>query len=54
MPGDVEHGGTAGPQGATVLDVFVPVREDYRARASGGQIASVDRHDGAGDKTRVI
>jgi quercetin dioxygenase-like cupin family protein len=33
MPGGVEHGGTAGPQGATVLDVFVPVREDYRERA---------------------
>lgn len=33
MPGGVEHGGTAGPDGATVLDVFVPVREDYRERA---------------------
>jgi quercetin dioxygenase-like cupin family protein len=33
LPGGVEHGGTAGPQGATVLDVFVPVREDYRERA---------------------
>jgi quercetin dioxygenase-like cupin family protein len=36
VPGDVEHGGTAGPEGATVLDVFVPVREDYRERAAGG------------------
>jgi quercetin dioxygenase-like cupin family protein len=35
MPGDVEHSGTAGPDGATVLDVFVPVREDYRERAGG-------------------
>jgi hypothetical protein len=33
MPGGVEHSGTAGPGGATVLDVFVPVREDYRERA---------------------
>jgi hypothetical protein len=33
LPGGVEHGGTAGPAGATVLDVFVPVREDYRERA---------------------
>ncbi len=30
VPGDTEHGGTAGPDGALVLDVFVPVREDYR------------------------
>lgn len=37
VPGDVEHGGTAGPQGATVLDVFVPVREDYRARAQAAK-----------------
>ena len=33
LPGGVEHGGTAGPRGATVLDVFAPVREDYRERA---------------------
>ena len=31
---DVEHGGRAGPAGALVLDVFAPVREDYRT-ASG-------------------
>jgi quercetin dioxygenase-like cupin family protein len=30
LPGDVEHGATAGPDGALVLDVFRPVREDYR------------------------
>jgi quercetin dioxygenase-like cupin family protein len=36
VPGDVEHGATAGPQGATVVDAFVPVREDYRERAGGG------------------
>jgi quercetin dioxygenase-like cupin family protein len=33
MPGGVEHSGTAGPGGATVLDVFMPFREDYRERA---------------------
>lgn len=27
--GDVEHSATFGPEGATVLDVFDPVREDY-------------------------
>jgi quercetin dioxygenase-like cupin family protein len=36
VPGGLEHGGTAGPDGATVLDVFVPVREDYRERAVAG------------------
>jgi quercetin dioxygenase-like cupin family protein len=35
VPGDIEHGGTAGPDGALVLDVFAPVREDYR-EAGGG------------------
>jgi quercetin dioxygenase-like cupin family protein len=30
LPGDVEHEGIAGPEGALVLDVFRPVREDYR------------------------
>jgi quercetin dioxygenase-like cupin family protein len=35
MPGGVEHGGTAGPEGATAIDVFMPVREDYRERAGG-------------------
>jgi len=35
IPGGVEHGGRAGPDGCRVLDVFVPVREDYRALAGG-------------------
>jgi quercetin dioxygenase-like cupin family protein len=30
IPGDVEHSVTAGGQGAKALDVFHPVREDYR------------------------
>jgi quercetin dioxygenase-like cupin family protein len=33
IPGGVEHGGRAGPDGCRVLDVFVPVREEYRALA---------------------
>ncbi|MBV8949039.1 MAG: cupin domain-containing protein [Solirubrobacterales bacterium] len=33
LPGDIEHGATAGPEGALVLDVFRPVREDYRDAA---------------------
>jgi quercetin dioxygenase-like cupin family protein len=35
IPGGVEHGGSGGPDGALVLDVFNPVREDYRERWSG-------------------
>jgi quercetin dioxygenase-like cupin family protein len=33
LPGGVEHEGVAGPEGALVLDVFRPVREDYRDAA---------------------
>lgn len=33
MPGGVEHEGIGGPEGALVLDVFRPVREDYRQKA---------------------
>ncbi len=32
IPGGVEHGARFGPEGATVLDVFQPVREEYRER----------------------
>ena len=32
LPGGVEHSAYCGPEGATVLDVFRPVREDYRER----------------------
>jgi quercetin dioxygenase-like cupin family protein len=35
LPGGVEHEGIAGPDGALVVDVFQPVREDYRERAEG-------------------
>jgi hypothetical protein len=33
LPGELEHQAQAGPEGALVLDVFQPVREDYRAAA---------------------
>jgi unsaturated pyranuronate lyase len=33
LPGGIEHEGVAGPDGALVLDVFRPVREDYREAA---------------------
>jgi quercetin dioxygenase-like cupin family protein len=32
LPGGVEHSAYCGPEGALVLDVFQPVREDYLAR----------------------
>ncbi|MGZ4380706.1 MAG: cupin domain-containing protein [Gaiellaceae bacterium] len=32
LPGGVEHSAYCGPEGALVLDVFAPVREDYRER----------------------
>jgi unsaturated pyranuronate lyase len=34
LPGEIEHGAVAGPEGALVLDVFQPVREDYRSAAT--------------------
>ena len=32
LPGGVEHSAYCGPEGALVLDVFNPVRDDYRDR----------------------
>lgn len=32
LPGGVRHSAHCGPEGATVLDVFRPVREDYLER----------------------
>ena len=32
LPGGVEHSAYCGPEGATVLDIFQPVREDYLER----------------------
>jgi quercetin dioxygenase-like cupin family protein len=37
IPSGIVHGAYAGPEGAVVLDVFVPIREDFRARADGAQ-----------------
>ncbi len=34
-PGDVPHSFRAGPDGATVLDVFSPPRDEYRQGGSG-------------------
>jgi hypothetical protein len=39
LPGGVVHSAYCGPEGATVLDVFTPVRKDYlerMRRVSGG------------------
>jgi quercetin dioxygenase-like cupin family protein len=33
IPSGVVHAGVAGPEGALVLDVFTPIREDFRALA---------------------
>ena len=32
LPGGVEHSAYCGPEGALVLDIFTPVREDYQER----------------------
>ncbi len=32
LPGGVEHSAYCGPEGALVLDIFQPVREDYLER----------------------
>ncbi|MCC6192718.1 MAG: cupin domain-containing protein [Anaerolineales bacterium] len=36
IPGGVEHGGRAGPEGASLVDVFTPARADYEYGASSG------------------
>jgi len=32
IPSNVEHGAAAGPEGATVTDVFAPIRADWREK----------------------
>ena len=32
IPGGIPHSARFGPEGATVLDIFQPVREEYRER----------------------
>jgi quercetin dioxygenase-like cupin family protein len=34
-PGGIEHGFTAGPDGAVIYDVFAPPREEYKKGGSG-------------------
>ena len=34
-PGEVEHGVIAGPNGAKILDIFSPPREEYRNSGEG-------------------
>ena len=34
-PGDVPHGFRAGPEGAVILDIFSPPRDEYRQAGSG-------------------
>ncbi len=34
-PGGIEHGIRVGPNGATVLDIFAPPREEYKKAGSG-------------------
>ena len=40
LPGNVEHSAYCGPDGATVVDIFCPVREDYREQWEGSVSAS--------------
>ena len=37
IPSGVTHAAYAGPEGAVVLDVFVPIREDFRALVDGAE-----------------
>lgn len=47
VPSGVEHGGIGGPEGCVVIDVFIPVREDYRAAAADGrELSDVDPETG--------
>ncbi|MCG6890364.1 MAG: cupin domain-containing protein [Gammaproteobacteria bacterium] len=34
-PGNVEHGFSAGPEGAVIFDVFAPPREEYSREGAG-------------------
>jgi quercetin dioxygenase-like cupin family protein len=40
LPGDIQHSAYCGPEGATVIDIFCPVREDYRERWEGASTES--------------
>jgi quercetin dioxygenase-like cupin family protein len=47
LPGGVEHSATAGPDGAVVLDIFAPVREDLAEKADLARVARAAPADGA-------
>jgi unsaturated pyranuronate lyase len=32
IPSHIEHGAAAGPEGASVTDIFVPIREDWKGK----------------------
>jgi quercetin dioxygenase-like cupin family protein len=56
IPGGVAHSGRGGPEGCVVIDVFDPVRDDYRAamgalRATGDQPHSSDPDPGTPGST---
>jgi quercetin dioxygenase-like cupin family protein len=40
-PGNIPHGMVAGPEGATVIDIFAPPRKEYLTPGSGYGSASV-------------
>lgn len=42
-PGGVEHGFTAGPEGAVILDIFSPPRDEYRVAGAGFGTTGGDR-----------
>ena len=43
IPSGVVHAAYAGPEGAVVLDTFVPIREDFRALAGDAQEIPADK-----------
>jgi hypothetical protein len=46
IPAGVEHGARLGPDGATVFDIFQPVREDHRESWS---VAPDEKEPGHGE-----
>jgi len=39
LPSGIEHSAVAGPEGAVMLDVFTPVREDFLAKVGRPRVA---------------
>jgi quercetin dioxygenase-like cupin family protein len=44
IPGGVEHSGRGGPEGCVLIDVFTPVRDDYRAAMEALAAPNDERH----------